>query len=279
MGMKTHKTSTLGLDIYRKDKRKMDMLLKGRRALVTGGTRGIGKAVALEFARQGADVVICGTSPEKLEQVKQELINLGVRADAYVCDVADPVQAEATVKRAAEFLGSIDILANIAGISPKKEGGFKVPFYELTIEQWDRVIDVNLNSMFYFSKYAAPYMMEQKYGRIINISSVVGLTSSEHGPAAACYTTSKTGAIGLTRAMAYELAEYNITVNAVAPGRIQTDMSAANNSYYNDLHMKLIPMKRFGTPQEVADAFVFLASDKSNYITGDTINLTGGWFL
>ena len=98
MGMKTHKTSTLGLDIYRKDKRKMDMQLKGRRALVTGGTRGIGKAVALEFARQGADVVICGTNPEKLEQVKQELINLGVRADAYVCDVADPVQAEATVK-------------------------------------------------------------------------------------------------------------------------------------------------------------------------------------
>ena len=107
----------------------MDMQLKGRRALVTGGTRGIGKAVALEFARQGADVVICGTNPEKLEQVKQELINLGVHADAYVCDVADPVQAEATVKRAAEFLGSIDILANIAGISPKKEGGFKVPFY------------------------------------------------------------------------------------------------------------------------------------------------------
>ena len=119
MGMKTHKTSTLGLDIYRKDKRKMDMQLKGRRALVTGGTRGIGKAVALEFARQGADVVICGTNPEKLEQVKQELINLGVRADAYVCDVADPVQAEATVKRAAEFLGSL-IFWPISQVFPRR---------------------------------------------------------------------------------------------------------------------------------------------------------------
>ena len=255
------------------------MELKGRRALVTGGTRGIGKAVALEFARQGADVVICGTNKEKLESVKTELQTLGVRSEGYVCDVGDPVQVEKTVRLAADFLGSIDILANIAGISPKKEGGFKIPFYELTIEQWDRVIDVNLNSMFYFSKYVAPYMMEQKFGRIINMSSIVGLTSSEHGPAAACYTTSKTGAVGLTRAMAYELAEYNITVNAVAGGRIATEMSAANNSYYNDLHMKLIPMKRFGTPQEVADVFAYLASDRSTYLTGDTINLTGGWFL
>ena len=144
------------------------MELKGRRALVTGGTRGIGKAVALEFARQGADVVICGTNKEKLESVKTELQTLGVRSEGYVCDVGDPVQVEKTVRLAADFLGSIDILANIAGISPKKEGGFKIPFYELTIEQWDRVIDVNLNSMFYFSKYAAPYRMEQKFGRIMN---------------------------------------------------------------------------------------------------------------
>ena len=254
-------------------------MLKGRRALVTGGTRGIGKAVALEFAKQGADVVICGTNEEKLAQTTKELQELGVKAAGYVCDVADPAQAEETVKKAVEFLGGIDILANIAGISPKKEGGMKIPFHELTIEQWNRVMDVNLNSMFYFSKYAAPYMIEQKFGRIINMSSIVGLTSSEHGPAAACYTTSKTGAVGLTRAMAYELGEYNITVNAVAGGRIATEMSAANNPYYNELHMKLIPMKRFGTTQEVADVFAYIASDKSSYMTGETINLTGGWFL
>lgn len=255
------------------------MSLQEKKALVTGGTRGIGKAVALEFARQGADVVICGTNQEKLEQTKKELLEIGCRAEACVCDVADAAQAKATVERAAEFLGGLDILANIVGISPKKEGGFKIPFWELTIDQWDQVLKVNLSSMFYFSKYAAPYMMKQRYGRIINMSSVVGLTSSEHGPAAACYTASKTGAVGLTRAMAYELAEYNITVNAVAGGRIQTDMSAANNPYYNKLHMKLIPMKRFGTPQEVADAFAYLASEQASYLTGDTINLTGGWFL
>lgn len=254
-------------------------MLKEKRALVTGGTRGIGKAVAMEYAKQGADVVICGTNQEKLNQTVEDLLKFGGKATGYICDVSDPQQAEKTVKQAVEFLGGLDILANIAGISPKKEGGMKIPFYELTIEQWDRVIDVNLNSMFYFSKYAAPYMIEQKYGRIINMSSIVGLTSSEHGPAAACYTTSKTGVVGLTRAMAYELAEYNILVNAVAGGRISTEMSAANNPYYNDLHMKLIPMKRFGTTQEVADVFAYLASDKCTYMTGDTINLTGGWYL
>lgn len=254
-------------------------MLEKKRALVTGGTRGIGKAVALAFAKNKADVVICGTNEEKLKASEAELLALGVRAKAFVCDVADPAQAEQTVRAAAEFLGGIDILANIAGISPKAEGGMKLPFYDITVEQWQRVIDVNLNSMFYFSKAAAKGMMEQKYGRILNMSSVVGLTSSEHGPASACYTVSKTGVVGLTRALAYELAPFGVTVNAVAAGRIETEMSAANNQYYNDLHHKLIPMKRFGTVEEVADLFVFLASEKSAYITGDTVNITGGWFL
>lgn len=140
-------------------------------------------------------------------------------------------------------------------------------------------MDVNLNSMFYFSRAIAPGMMERGWGRIINMSSIVGLTSSEHGPAAACYSTSKTGVVGLTRAMAYELAPYGITVNAVAGGRISTEMSAANNQYYNDLHMRLIPMKRFGTVEEVASAFLFYASESASYITGDTCNITGGWYL
>ncbi|MCD8077671.1 MAG: SDR family oxidoreductase [Lachnospiraceae bacterium] len=256
-----------------------EKMLAGRRALVTGGSSGIGRAVALTYAREGADVVICATNPEKLKKVEGELLETGVKVLSLVCDVGDPEQVGKTVRAAEEFLGGIDILANIAGMSPKKEGGFKIPFYELTTEQWNRVMDVNLNSMFYFSRAVAPGMMERKYGRIVNMSSIVGLTNSEHGPAAACYSTSKTGAIGLTKAMAYELAPYGITVNAVAGGRIATEMSAANNSYYNDLHMKLIPMKRFGTTEEVAHVFVFYASEEASYVTGDTCNITGGWYI
>ena len=257
----------------------MEKTLQGRRALITGGSSGIGRAVALAYAKAGADVAICATNPEKLAKVEAELKEFGGRVLALVCDVGDPEQAEETVRRTEEAFGGIDILCNIAGISPKKEGGFKIPFHELTIEQWNRVIDVNLNSMFYFSRAAAPGMMERKFGRIINMSSIVGMTNSDHGPAAACYSTSKAGAIGLTKAMAYELAPYNITVNAVAGGRISTEMSAANNQYYNDLHMKLIPMKRFGTTDEVANVFLFYASDGSSYVTGDVMNITGGWFI
>lgn len=255
------------------------MLLKGKKALVTGGTQGIGKAVAIAFAKNGADVVICGRNEKKLKESEAELSAEGVKAKYIVCDVSDPAAAVKTVQESIKFLGGLDILANIAGISPKAEGGFKLPFYEISDDVWDNVMNTNLNSVFYFSKAVAKQMMEQKYGRIINMSSIVGLTSSEHGPASACYTTSKTGVVGLTRAMAYELAPYNITVNAVAGGRIATEMSASNNQYYNDLHMKLIPMKRFGTPEEVADLFAFLASDKTAYITGTTTNITGGWFL
>jgi 3-oxoacyl-[acyl-carrier protein] reductase len=255
------------------------MLLEGKRALITGGSQGIGKAVALAFAKNGADVVICSRNENKLKKTMEELKEVGVKTKYIVCDVSKPVQVAKTIEKATKFLGRIDILANIAGVSPKSGGGFKIPFYEISDEVWNNVMDINLNSMFYFSKAVSKQMIEQKYGRIINMSSITGLTSSEHGPAAACYTTSKTAVVGLTRAMAYELAPYSITVNAVAAGRIATEMSASNNQYYNDLHMKLIPMKRFGTPEEVAELFVFLASDKSSYITGITVNITGGWFL
>ena len=173
----------------------------------------------------------------------------------------------------------IDILANIAGISPKDEQGMKIPFYAQSFDQWREVMEVNLNSMFYFSREVVPHMMKQNKGRIINMSSIVGLTGSEHGPASAAYVASKTGVIGLTKAMAYDLAPYNITVNAIAPGRIDTEMSKANNKYYNDLHKKLIPMHRFGTVDEVSEIFLFYASDKSSYITGETTNITGGWFI
>ena len=257
----------------------MEQILKGKRALITGGDSGIGYAVAEVYADAGADLVICARNAEKLANSEQSLLEKGVRVKALQCDVEYPEQCQQVVRKAEEFLGGVDILANVAGISPKKEGGMKLPFWEISDSQWQQVIDVNLNSMFYFEKAVAPGMIRQKYGRIINMSSVVGLTNSEHGPASACYSVSKRGAIGLTKATAFELAPYNITVNAVAGGRITTAMSAANNSYYNELHSKLIPMKRFGTTREVAMAFLYYASPDAGYVTGDVMNITGGWFL
>lgn len=257
----------------------MEKILSGKGALVTGGDSGIGYAVAETFANAGADLVICARNVEKLKKAEEHFRSFQVKVRSISCDVADPEQCASVAREAENFLGKIDILANIAGISPKKKDGMKLSFWEIDNATWQQVMNVNLNSMFYFEKAVAPGMMKRQYGRIINMSSVVGLTNSEHGPASACYSVSKGGVISLTKATAFELAPYHITVNAVAAGRIQTAMSAANNNYYNELHHKLIPMKRFGTPEETAAAFLFYASEQAGYITGDVMNITGGWFL
>ena len=252
-------------------------MLKGKTAIVTGASRGIGKAVALKFAEEGANLVLCSRHINRT--LETQILEMNVRVSSYECDVTKTSQIADVVNRSIYEYGSIDILANIAGISPKRADGMKIPFYEQSIEQWLDVINTNLNSAFYFSKMVVPLMMKQQHGRIINMSSIVGLTNSEHGPASAGYVTSKTGLVGLTRAMAYDLAPYGITVNAIAAGRISTDMSSSNNEYYNELHMKLIPMHRFGTVEDVAELFLFYASDKSSYITGETTNITGGWYI
>ncbi len=241
-------------------------MLEGKIAVVTGGSRGIGKAITEAFQRAGATVLVCSRNKDSA-------------ANAYSCDVANYEEVVETVRRIQSDFGQIDILVNAAGISPKAEKGMKIRCYQQTVEQWSLVMNVNLNGAFYFSKEVMNGMMEKGWGRIINISSIVGLTNSEHGPACAAYVTSKTGMIGLTRAMAYDLAPYGITVNAVAPGRIQTEMSAMNNPYYNELHEKLIPMHRFGTVEDVAEICLFLASEKASYITGETVNITGGWYI
>lgn len=251
--------------------------MKGRTAVITGGSRGIGKAVAIRYAREGINIAICSrhVNPE----LERELSGLGILAKSYVCDVSQVGQVEDTVQKVQKIFGSIDILVNVAGISPKDGQGMKIPCFSHTVEMWHEVMDINLNGTFYFSRAVLDGMMRKKWGRIINMSSIVGMTSSEHGPACAAYVTSKTGVVGLTRAMAYDLAPYGITVNAVAPGRIDTEMSAMNNNYYNELHKKIIPMHRFGTVDEVAEACLFLASEQAAYITGETLNITGGWFL
>lgn len=249
---------------------------KEKTALVTGASRGIGKAIAERLAKEGIRTVLCS---RHIDDRKRFELYPGCACAAYACDVSDAEQVEEMTAHIRQQFGRVDILVNAAGISPKDKKGMKIPCFAHTLQMWDQVMQVNLNGAFYVSRAVVGDMMESGWGRIINISSIVGMTSSEHGPACAAYVASKTGLIGLTRAMAYDLAPYGITVNAVAPGRIQTQMSEANDSSYNELHHKLIPMHRFGTPQEVAEACMFLASEQSSYITGETVNLTGGWFL
>lgn len=251
--------------------------LEKKVALITGASRGIGLAVAQKFASEGANLILCA------RHISDEMIRIskdyGVEVLLYECDVSNYLEVKTMIEKSYAHFSRIDILANIAGISIKSPDGSKIRFHEIDIEHWNEVINTNLNSMFYVSKCAVEYMINNHYGKIINMSSIVGLTNSERGPASAAYVTAKTGVIGLTRAMAYDLAEYGINVNAIAPGRIDTAMSKSNNEYYNSLHLDMIPMHRFGTPNEVANLFLFYASDKSTYITGEVTNITGGWFI
>lgn len=255
------------------------MLLKDKKAIVTGGNSGIGRAIAVAYAQEGAEVFILARNEEKNADTIRQIESEGGTAHAFCCDVSIPGEVGDGVGRAIEAMGQIDILANVAGISPKAQGGMKLLSTDMDVSTWDEVIRVNLNSVFYVSRLVARHMMARKYGKIVNMSSIAGLTGSEHGPASCAYYASKAGIIGLTRSMAYELAPHGITVNAAAPGRIESAMSAANNESYNRRNMNDIPMHRFGRAGEVADLFVFYASDRSSYIVGETTLIAGGWLI
>lgn len=255
------------------------MILSGKKAVVTGGNSGIGKAISIAYAKEGAEVFIAARHDEKSKAVVGHIESLGGKAHCVQCDVSCYSAVIHMVANAVEEMGRIDILANVAGISPKGSNGMKLLFQELDVRTWEHVMHINMDSVFYVSSLVAKVMIKQEYGKIINMSSIVGLTGSEHGPASACYCASKAAIISLTRSMAYDLAPYGITANAVAPGRIHSEMSHANNDLYNVRNLKDIPMRRFGETGEVADIFVFYASDKSSYITGETTLVTGGWLI
>ena len=244
------------------------MSLKGKVALVTGGSRGIGRAVCLELARQGAAVAVnyAGNQQAALETV-EACRALGAEAEAFQADVADPAACEELVKAVKDRFGRLDILVNNAGIT--RDGLLMTA----KAEDLDRVLDTNLKGAYFCMKAASKVMMRQRYGRIISMSSVVGLRGN---PGQTNYAASKAGIIGLTKAAAKELASRGITVNAVAPGFIDTDMTAAMPEKAREAMQATIPMGRPGAPEDVAKAVAFFAQPDSAYITGQVLCVDGG---
>jgi 3-oxoacyl-[acyl-carrier protein] reductase len=243
-------------------------ILEGKTALVTGGSRGIGRAIALELARQGADVAVnYARNAEAATQVVTDIEALGRRAVALRADVGDFDQAAALVEAAVNALGRLDILVNNAGITRD------TLLLRMQEADWDEVLRVNLKGAFNTGKAAVRLMVRQRAGRIINVSSVSGLVGQV---GQANYSASKAGIIGLTKSMAREFAARGITVNAIAPGLITTDMTAALDEGLREQMRALIPLGRFGTTEDVAHAVVFLASDAAAYITGAVLSVDGG---
>ena len=244
------------------------MLLENKTAIVTGATRGIGRAIAIRFAKEGCNVAFCGRSRgEKMVAVEQELAALGVKAKGYVADVADMEQAQAFVKEVLADFGRVDILVNNAGITD--DSAVK----RMTGEQMDRVMHTNLGSVFCMTKAIQPSMWKQGYGSIVNIGSVVGIAGNYNQ---ANYAASKAAIIGFSKSCAKEFAARNIRVNVVAPGFVETEMTAEVPEELMKTWCQRIPMKRPGTPDEVAQACVFLASDMCPYITSVVLPICGG---
>jgi len=249
------------------------MLLEGKNAIVTGGSQGIGTAASIELAREGANVCITYRKHEaEARKVTGEIINMGRKAIAVQCDTSLFADAERVVKTALDEFGKIDILVNNAGMN------WDGVSWKMTEEQWDRVIEVNLKGYFNFTRHVAPLLKEQKSGKIINITSINGLRG-KFGQTN--YSASKAGIIGFTKALARELGAFNVNVNAVAPGLIETAMLRDSDSRDKIVDMALneIVLKRVGQPEDLANVVVFLASEKARHITGEVIKVDGGQYI
>ena len=247
------------------------MLLDGKVALVTGASRGIGRAIALRLASEGAKVAInYAGNTAKAEAVKAEIEQNGGEAILVQADVSDSASVDAMVAKVVEAFGQIDILVNNAGIT--RDG----LMMRMKDEDFDAVINTNLKGVFYCTKVVSKLMMKKRSGRIINMASVVGLMGNA---GQTNYAAAKAGVIGFSKSAAKELAARGITVNMVAPGFIATDMTAEMKDKAKEMTLAGIPLKRMGEPEDVANAVLFLASDNASYITGQTINVDGGMVM
>ncbi|HIQ81624.1 MAG TPA: 3-oxoacyl-[acyl-carrier-protein] reductase [Candidatus Pullichristensenella stercorigallinarum] len=245
--------------------------MKGKIALVTGGSRGIGRAIAVKLAQEGCDVAILYAGrKEAADETVSLLTAAGARALAVQCNVADEKAAEAAVKEVAQALGPIDILVNNAGIV---RDGLAM---RMSSEDFRAVLDVNLTGAFHMIRACLPQFVRRRSGRIINITSVSGMMGN---PGQANYASSKAGLIGLTKTIAREVASRGVTVNAVAPGFIETDMTASMNESALQKGLSAVPMGRIGKPEDVANAVCFFAGDGAGYITGCVLKVDGGMYI
>jgi len=245
--------------------------LDGRVAMITGGARGIGKAIANTLALQGANIVVVDLHKEMAEETANEIATkTGREAIAIEADVSNQESVKAMVKGALEKFGKVDILVNNAGIT--RDG----LIMRMSEKDWDLVLNINLKGAFNCSQALARPMMKQRYGRIINISSVSGVTGQA---GQTNYSSSKAGLIGFTKALAKEVGSRNITVNAIAPGFIETVLTNDLPEELKDFSIKMTPLGRFGVPQDIANAVAFLAADESSFITGVTLQVDGGMVM
>jgi 3-oxoacyl-[acyl-carrier protein] reductase len=243
------------------------MTLEGRVALITGASQGIGQAIAVRLAAAGASVALAARNQDKLNEVVQQITSVGGKASAFQLDVADEEQIKSVFKAVIGQLGKVDILVNNAGITRDQL------VMRMKRSDWDAVLGTNLTSAYLCTQQVISPMLKQRWGRIINVTSIFG----QIGQAGqANYASSKAGLIGLTKAIARELGSRNITCNAVAPGFIETNMTAVLGDDFKQNALKNIPLGRIGTPDDVAGAVAFLASDEASYITGHVLDVNGG---
>jgi 3-oxoacyl-[acyl-carrier protein] reductase len=241
--------------------------LNGKKCVVTGGGRGIGRGIALAFAQEGADVAVIDRLGDNAERVAAELTALGARAFAFGADVSDESSVTKALTDAESQLGRIDVLMNNAGINTH------VKLVDMTVATWDEMIEVNLRSVFLCTRTVLPGMIERRWGRIISTSSQL---AHKGGRELTHYAAAKAGVLGFTRSLAHEVAPYNITVNAICPGPINTDMSRVGSAEWKAKKLSELPLGRYGEVQEVAPTVVLIASDEGSYYTGASFNMNGG---
>jgi 3-oxoacyl-[acyl-carrier protein] reductase len=249
------------------------MLLKGKNAIVTGGSQGIGTAASLELAKEGANVCLTYRKHEdEAFEVRDEIRSMGPKSIAVKCDISSFEEAESVVKTTVEEFGGMDILVNNAGMN------WDGVCWKMSEEQWDRVLEVNLKGYFNFVRHVAPILKGQKSGKIINVTSINGLRG-KFGQSN--YSASKAGIIGYTKALAKELGAFGVNVNAVAPGLIETAMLKESDARDKiiDMAMAEIVLKRVGQPEDLANVIAFLASDKARHVTGEVIKVDGGQYI
>lgn len=248
----------------------MSLSFKNRRALVTGAGRGIGRAIALELAKNGVAVACLSRNEASCGAIAEEITKNGGKAAAFACDISDPSQIKATCDKISQSFGPIDILVNNAGITADGM------LFRMSDDAWNSVLATNLSSVFHFSKILGFGMSKNRWGRIINISSVIGLMGNA---GQANYAAAKAGVLGFTKSMAKEVGARGVTVNAVCPGFIQTDMTDKLSAEQREAILEYVPLKHLGSPEDVAHLVAFLASEEAGYITGQSLAIDGGMVM